>query len=91
MNQNKIREKIGLVDKMLSEDSLNNEEYLVFIANLLLAFGRSGLDSDSELSGMNTNDSVEVEYALNAYPANPYLASILQGHAILKWSEFFKE
>jgi len=91
MNKNKIRDKVALLDDMLAEDSLNNEEYLIFIANLLLAFGRKGLGADSELSGLNTGDSVEVEYALNAYPANPYLASILQGHAILKWSEFFKE
>lgn len=91
MNKKKIRDKIKLLDDVLSEDSLNNEEYLIFIANLLLAFGRKGLESNSELANLNTNDSVEVEYVLNAYPTNPYLASILQGHAILKWSEFFKE
>lgn len=91
MNKNKIRNVVSQLSEILENDSLNNEEYLVFIANLLISFGQTGIEADSELSSINTNDSIEVEYALNALPANPYLASVLQGHAILKWSEFFKE
>lgn len=91
MNKNRIRETVSRLSEILENDSLNNEEYLVFMANLLISFGKTGIEADSELSSINTNDSIEVEYALNAFPANPYLASVLQGHAILKWSEFFKE
>lgn len=91
MNKNKVRDIISQLSDILDKDSLDNEEYLVFIANLLISFGKTGIESDGELSSINVNDSIEVEYALNAFPANPYLASILQGHAILKWSEFFKE
>ncbi|RLA64053.1 MAG: hypothetical protein DRQ78_06380 [Epsilonproteobacteria bacterium] len=82
---------IEKLDSILDEDSLSNEDFLVFIANQLISFGRKGLVNDTELSQINTNDSVEVGLVLNAYPNNPFVASILQGHAILKWSEFFKE
>ena len=91
MNKIKIRNVIEKLDKILDEDSLTNEDFLVFIANQLISFGRKGLVNDSELSQINANDSVEVGLVLNAYPNNPFVASILQGHAILKWSEFFKE
>lgn len=90
MNKKKIREMIDVLDKAMEEESLSNEEYLVFVANLLIAFGNNGIKNDAELSQINPNDSVEVEYALNVYPNNPFLASILQGHAVIKWSEFFK-
>jgi len=91
MNKIKIRNVIEKLDSILDEDSLSNEDFLVFIANQLISFGRKGLMNDAELSQINTNDSVEVGLVLNAYPNNPFVASILQGHAILKWSEFFKE
>ena len=91
MNKIKIRNVIEKLDSILDEDSLSNEDFLVFIANQLISFGRKGLMNDTELSQINTNDSVEVGLVLNAYPNNPFVASILQGHAILKWSEFFKE
>jgi len=91
MNKTKIRNVIEKLDSILDEDSLSNEDFLVFIANQLISFGRKGLVNDTELSQINTNDSVEVGLVLNAYPNNPFVASILQGHAILKWSEFFKE
>ncbi len=91
MNKVKIRNVIEKLDSILDEDSLSNEDFLVFIANQLISFGRKGLVNDSELSEINTNDSVEVGLVLNAYPNNPFVASILQGHAILKWSEYFKE
>ena len=91
MNKTKIRNVIEKLDSILDEDSLSNEDFLVFIANQLISFGRKGLMNDTELSQINTNDSVEIGLVLNAYPDNPFVASILQGHAILKWSEFFKE
>jgi len=91
MNKTKIRNVIEKLDSILDEDSLSNEDFLVFIANQLISFGRKGLINDTELSQINTNDSVEIGLVLNAYPDNPFVASILQGHAILKWSEFFKE
>jgi len=91
MNKNKIRDLISIIDKNMDNNSLTNEEYLVFIANQLISFGRIGILNDSELSKLNVNDSIEVGLIFNAYPDNPFIASILQGHAILKWSEFFKE
>ena len=91
MNKNRIRDLIKTLDLSLEEQSLSNEEYLVFIANLLIAFGKNGLSNDAELSVINVNDSSSVEYALNIYPNNPFLSSVLQGHAVIKWSEFFKE
>jgi len=91
MNKNKIRDLISIIDDNMDINSLTNEEYLVFIANQLISFGRVGILSDSKLSKMNINDSIEVGLVFNTYPDNPFVASILQGHAILKWSEYFKE
>lgn len=91
MNKKKIRDTIARLDEMLEINSLSNEEFLVFIANQLLSFGRKGVVNDNDLNKVNLNDSVEVGLALQVYPDNPFLASILQGHAILKWSEFFKD
>ena len=90
MNSNRVRDIIVKFDEILSADTPDNEEYLVVIANLLIAFGRNGLSADGDLENMNIEDSTEIEFALSQLPDNPYLASVLQGHAIIKWSEYFK-
>lgn len=66
---------------------LNDKEYLILVANLLISFGKAGIKSMSKYASLNTDDSGVVELALNQDPANVYLAAILQGHAIIRWSD----
>lgn len=86
MNLNKVKKRLEDIANLNNEEMLTNKEYLVCVANLLFVFGKAGLSSDVKLSGINIEDAAVIELAQNNDPANVFLASILQGHAILYWS-----
>lgn len=86
MNKNKIEKISAKVDALITEDSLTSEEYLVFVANLLIAFGSGGVKQDAETADLNVFDADELERASYARPDDPYVASLLQGHILIKWS-----
>ena len=73
------------------KEMLTNKEFLIFIANMLFAFGRAGLSNDSALSGINIEDAAIVELAHTTHPDNIYLASILQAHTIVYWSSLLTD
>jgi hypothetical protein len=87
MNLNKIEDLMTMVGTKMKEDTISDKEYLVFVANLLISFGKTGMDSMNKFPDVNINDSVSVELTLNQNPNDVHLSSVLQGHAILKWSE----
>lgn len=91
MNLKKIERLLTLVSDKIEEDVLNNREYLIFIANLLLSFGKSGLKINYPDMEVDINDSNIVELRLNQDPNNVYLAAILQSHVLIKWSESFSD
>lgn len=91
MNIKKIESLLIKVSDMLSEETLNNAEYMIFIANLLITFGKVGLKTLTGFEEMNIEDAHVVELALNQNPNNPFLASILTGHTLIKWSEGFEK
>lgn len=71
--------------ELLSEDSPNPEEYMLIIANLLFHFGLTGEDAiPSDLDVKNAN---KIELTMMSDPNNVYLASLLQAHILIKWSE----
>lgn len=90
MNKEKIQGLYVMVAEQMQKDSLDDEEFLVFVANLLLGWGSENLVYTEDLKNLNIHDAYQVEVALNQYPDNPFLAAILQAHVILKWSENFK-
>lgn len=90
MNIEKIERLMKSVGRSMSTDAFTDQEYLVFVANLLFAFGKTGLETRQEHGDVNVNDAFNIELALNQDPNDPHLASLLQGHALIKWSESFK-
>lgn len=90
MNTKKIEQLLGNVANLIDEDLLTSQEYLVFVANLLFSFGYSAYKNDNANTDINFRDSNSVEIALNQDPNNVYLASILQSHILIKWSEGLK-
>ena len=72
---------------VLTADLLNDKEYLVLVANLLISFGKAGLTAQTKYQGINYDDAGVIELCLNQDPSNVYLAAILQGHALIKWSD----
>ena len=89
MNIKKIEDLIILVGESMRTNAFSDGEYLIFVANLLMKFGLSGLESEKKYLDVNTNDAFNVELALNQSPNDPHLAAILQGHVLIKWSESF--
>jgi hypothetical protein len=90
MNVKKIEKLIiGLAD-LMKEDALNDEEYLVFVANLLISFGNSDKSLLERYPDLDLNNAFAIELELTKNPNDPYLASILQGHILIKWSESLK-
>lgn len=89
MNEGKISDKLSLISKIFSTDSVTSEEYLVIMGNLLIAFGVSGLSGSDKYSDLNLKDCGALEVAIGFDPGNAYLAAILQGNVIIKWSEEF--
>ena len=87
MNLKKIQRMVDLVADNIKEDVLSNEEYLIFVANLLISFGQAGLKINYKDLDIDIYDSNIVELKLNQDPNNVYLAAILQGHVLIKWSE----
>lgn len=69
------------------EEGYTDAEYLVYVANLLLNFGQNGLETMEKFQEVNPSDAFNVELALNQNPNDPHLAAILQGHAIINWSQ----
>ncbi len=76
-----------IVGVKMKTDVFSDKEYLVFVANLLISFGKSGLDTLRKFTDVDINNSVAVELTLNQNPDDVHLSSILQGHVLLKWSE----
>lgn len=72
---------------ILKEEGLNDREYLLFTANLLFAFGTAGIKLFDNFKDINVLDANIIEVAYMKYPENVFLASILQSHALIKWSE----
>ena len=86
MNKNKINKLLKYVADKIDEDILTGQEYMIFVANLLYTFGVSGCKTEG-FQDLNFDDSNSVELALNQNPNNVYLASVLQSHILIKWSE----
>ena len=57
MNLNKIQKKIEEFNASNKLELLTNKEFLVYIANLLIFFGKAGVDSDEAFNGLNLTDS----------------------------------
>jgi hypothetical protein len=91
MNLKKIEKALREISKVISNDMLSDKEYLLLVANMLIAYGKSGIKIDDSLADINVSDASIIETALHQYPNNVYLASILQGHALIKWSDNVEE
>lgn len=78
------------VGDMMMVNHFTDEEYLVFVANLLIGFGKAGIESRNEYADINIENSNSIELALNQNPNDVHLASLLQGHILIKWSESLK-
>ena len=91
MNLNKIKALLQVITEHMEEDMLNDKEFLVMVANLLFNYGKAGLISHQLYPELNIEDAFLVERTLMTDPDNIYLASILQSHALLKWSEVFED
>ena len=90
MNINKIEKLIKQTANSMMEDSLTDEEYLVFAGNLLINFGLSDKTLKERYPKLDINNAFNVELELNQSPNDVYLAAILQGHILIKWSEGLK-
>ncbi len=86
MNLNKIQKKIEEFNASNKLELLTNKEFLVYIANLLIFFGKAGVDSDEAFNGLNLTDSNVIENLIANNPNNLYLASLMQAHVLLYWS-----
>ena len=86
MNLNKIQKKIEEFNASNKLELLTNKEFLVYIANLLIFFGKSGVDSDEAFNGLNLTDANVIENLIANNPNNLYLASLMQAHVLLYWS-----
>jgi hypothetical protein len=87
MNKDKIKKLIDAFVELERQDALTEQEYLVYVANLLFAFGKAGMQADSRISNVNWNDPALLDSALDNYPDSVHLAALLQAHAILYWSK----
>lgn len=86
MNLNKILSKVKMVSDSMKEELLTNKEFLIFIANLLISFGRAGLDNDDAFKGLNLDDANIIENLQHQYPDNLFVAVLLQSHILLYWA-----
>lgn len=86
MNLNKIQKKIEEFNASNKLELLTNKEFLVYIANLLIFFGKAGVDSDEAFNGLNLTDANVIENLIANNPNNLYLASLMQAHVLLYWS-----
>lgn len=88
MNLKKIEDAYNFITEKMKEDMINDQEYLILVANLLFSWGKAGVNANSDID-INEEDAMQVEMLLNQNPNDPYLAAILQGHILIKWSESF--
>lgn len=91
LNEDRISRKVSAILKIFKEESVTNEEYLIILGNLLISFGSSGLEVHSRHKDVDLRDCAQVEIALGQNPNDPYLASVLQGNILIKWSEHYIE
>lgn len=89
MNLKKVELILENIGNMFHEDNIKDSEYLLVVANMLITFGRAGVELDDGLKDININDAHVIELALNQNPNNVHLAAILQGHILIKWTESF--
>ena len=57
---------------------------------MLFGFGTSGIKLFETLKSLKVTDAGQVEVAYLKNPENVFLASILQSHALIKWSDNLK-
>lgn len=87
VDQEKIQRVLKNLDQNLKEEGLKDKEYLVLVANMLYAFGIAGLKMFTQYKGLNFNDAVQIEAFYIKDSNNVYLASLMQSHVLLKWSD----
>ena len=91
MNVKKIEKLLKATGELMQESAFTDQEYLVYVGNLLFTFGIAGLKANESFPNLKIHDAFSIELELTQNPNNPYLASILQGHALIKWSESFRD
>jgi hypothetical protein len=91
VNVVKVEKLLSITGTAMLEQGFDSEEYLVYVANLLLNFGKAGLNDMQKFPEVNIKDAFNIELTLNQHPDDPHLAALLQGHAILKWSQSVQE
>lgn len=86
MNLNKIKKRLEEFSTANKLELFTNKEYLVYTANLLIAFGIAGLSVDQAFNNLNLHDANVVENLMISYPDNLFLASLMQAHVLLYWA-----
>ena len=83
LNIKKIDTALSNIASLLLEDALNEEEYLVLCANMLIGFAKSNISSGNLYPDLDLNNANQIELTFAQEPEDINLACLLQGHAII--------
>lgn len=91
MNLEKVKKALGDIGERLQLDILNDGEFLILVANMLIQYGKAGIQNMQKFQDLNINNANQVELTFAVNPEDVHLAAILQGHVLIKWANHFKD
>jgi hypothetical protein len=87
MDLKKIESLVKTTSVEIEDNAFSEEEFLIFMANMLISYGKAGLALHKKFQDIDTLNANAVELMLNQNPNDVHLSSILQGHVLILWSQ----